>query len=337
MHSLLAATVELCSSWAQQLFNFGFFMSIFASRSNLVGILSVIGATFFFSINDMTVKLLSGYYALHQIILIRSIIGMIVLMAVIVPIEGGWAVLRTKRPLMHMFRGVCVAITNMTFFLALATLPLADAVAIFFVSPLMIMLFSILFLGETVGPRRWIAASIGLIGVVIMVRPGSASFQFAALLPLAAAVSYAGLQTLTRKIGGTEKAGTLTFYIQVTFILVGVVMGLFVGDGRYAGTGDPSLEFLLREWVWPTAKDWWIILVLGVSSTFAGYFISQAYRLCEAGLAAPFEYVAMILAILWGVVIFGDWPDATAWLGISLIISGGLFMLWREAVANREA
>ena len=192
-----------------------------------------------------------------------------------------------------------------------------------------------MFLGEKVGPRRWIAVGIGLVGVIFMVRPGSASFQLAALLPLVAAVSYAGLQTLTRKIGGTEKAGTLTFYIQVTFIFVGVLMGLFVSDGRFAGTGDPSLDFLLREWVWPTLADWWILLILGVSSTFAGYFISQAYRLCEAGLAAPFEYVAMILAIIWGVIVFGEWPDAIAWLGISLIISGGLFMLWREALANR--
>ena len=109
-------------------------MSLFATRSNLVGILSAVGASFFFSINDVTVKLLSGDYALHQIILIRSIIGMAVLMAVIVPIEGGWAVLRTKRPLMHMFRGVCVVFANMAFFLALAALPLADAVAIFFVA-----------------------------------------------------------------------------------------------------------------------------------------------------------------------------------------------------------
>lgn len=144
------------------------------------------------------------------------------------------------------------------------------------------------------------------------------------------------MQTLTRKIGGTEKAGTLTFYIQVTFIVVGALMGLTVGDGRFAGSVDPSLDFLLREWVWPAVDDWWLLLMLGVFSTFAGYFISQAYRLCEAGLAAPFEYTAMVLAIFWGVVVFGEWPDAVAWIGISLIIGGGLFMLWREAVHNRS-
>ena len=257
-------------------------------------------------------------------------------MAVIVPIEGGWAVLRTKRAGIHIFRGLLVVLTNMTFFLALAVMPLADAVAIFFIGPLIITIFSVIFLGETVGPRRWIAVGMGLVGVIIMVRPGSTSFQFTALLPLIAAVGYAGLQTLTRKVGGTEKAGTLTFYIQVSFILVGTVMGLTVGDGRFAVTGDPSLDFLLREWIWPSNSDWLLLLMLGTSSTFAGYFISQAYRLCEAGLAAPFEYTAMVLAIFWGLVVFGEWPDTVAWIGISLIIGGGLFMLWRESVANRD-
>jgi len=310
-------------------------ISLPAARNNFVGISSAIGASVFFSINDMTVKLLSGDYALHEIILIRSIIGMAVLMAVIVPLEGGWAVLRTNRLPMHVLRGLFVVITNMTFFLALAALPLADAVAIFFIGPLIITLFSVVFLGESVGPRRWIAVLMGLAGVIVMVRPGSAGFQLAALLPLIAAVAYASLQTLTRKIGGTEKAGTLTFYIQVSFILVGTIMGLTVGDGRFAGSGDPSIEFLLRAWIWPSSGDWWILLVLGISSTFAGYFISQAYRLCEAGLAAPFEYTAMVLAIFWGFVVFDEWPDAVAWVGISLIIGGGLFMLWRESVANR--
>jgi len=310
-------------------------MSSSTARNNLIGISSAIGASVFFSINDMTVKLLSGDYALHQIVLIRSIIGMTVLMAVIAPFEGGWALLYTKRLGTHIFRGILVVFTNMTLFLALAVMPLADAIAIFFIGPLIITVFSVIFLGESVGPRRWIAVGMGLVGVVVMVRPGSASFQLVALLPLISAISYAGLQTLTRKVGGTEKAGTLTFYIQISFIFVGVGMGLTVGDGRFAVTGDPSLDFLLREWIWPASSDWLLLLMLGVSSTFAGYFISQAYRMCEAGLAAPFEYTAMVLAIFWGLVVFGEWPDTIAWIGISLIIGGGLFMLWREAVANR--
>jgi len=300
-------------------------------RNNLLGISSAIGASFFFSFNDMAIKFISGDYALHQVVLIRSLIGMVVLLAVIVPLDGGLSVLRTKRLPMHLLRGMCVVVANMTFFLALAAMPLVDAVAIFFIAPMLITVFSVIFLKETVGPYRWIAVAMGFIGVIVMMRPGSDSFQLAAFLPLAAAVSYAGLHILTRKIGGTERASTMTFYIMVSFITVSALMGLVVGDGRFAGTGDASLEFLLRAWVWPAPFDYLILLGIGVSSAFGGFLISQAYRLCEAGLAAPFEYTALVLAIFWGVVVFGEWPDVTAWVGVSLIVGAGLFMLWREA------
>jgi drug/metabolite transporter (DMT)-like permease len=309
-------------------------MSAPSLSKNSIGISSALGASFFFSFNDMAIKFLSGDYALHQVVLIRSVIGMVVLLAVIVPLEGGYRILRTNRLFMHLLRGMCVVIANMTFFLALAAMPLADAVAIFFVSPLVITLFSVIFLKETVGPHRWLAVGMGLIGVVVMMRPASSSFQAVALLPLISAVAYASLHVLTRKIGDTEKAGTLTFYTQVTFIFVSVVMGLTTGGGRFAGSGDPSLDFLLRDWVWPVTSDYWIFVLIGIASTFGGYFISQAYRMCEAELAAPFEYVAVVLAIFWGVMVFGEWPDQIAWIGIALIVGGGFYMLWREMVHN---
>ena len=309
-------------------------MPIPSPRNNLLGISSAIGASFFFSFNDMAIKFVSDDYALHQVVLIRSLIGMVVLLAIIVPLEGGLSVLRTSRLPMHIMRGLCVVVANMTFFLALAAMSLVDAVAIFFVAPMLITVFSVIFLNETVGPYRWIAVAMGFAGVIVMMRPGSDSFQMAALLPLVAAAAYAGLHILTRKMGVTERAGTMTFYIMLTFIVVSALMGAAVGDGRFAGAGDPSLEFLLRAWVWPAPDDYLILAGIGVGSTFGGYLISQAYRLCEAGLAAPFEYTALVLAIFWGVVVFGEWPDATAWVGVSLIVGAGLFMLWREALNN---
>lgn len=312
-------------------------MSTSRFSPNFIGISSTIGASFFFSFNDMAIKLLSGDYALYQVVLIRSILGMMVLLCLIVPLEGGLKILRTKRLTMQILRGLCVVIANMTFFLALAAMPLADVVAIFFVSPLVITVFSVIFLYETVGPHRWIAVAIGFVGVIVMMRPGSGTFQLAALLPVVAAISYAGLHTFTRKLGSTEKASTMTFYIQITFITISSVMGLVAGEGQFAGSSDPSLDFLLRAWVWPDPGDYWVFIMIGFSSTFGGYLISKAYQLCEAGLAAPFEYTSLLLAIVWGFMVFGEWPDNTAWIGISLIVGAGLFMLWRETVRNAKA
>lgn len=298
--------------------------------TNVIGISSAIGAAVCFSVNDMGVKFLSGDYPLHEVILLRASIGMIVLLAVLVPLQGGTSNLRTRRLAMHILRGLCVVFANMMFFLGLAAMPLADAAAIFFVSPLIITAFSVIFLGEKVGPRRWLAVGIGMLGVIVVMRPGSSAFQIASLLPLAAAVGYAFLHILTRRIGDTESALAMTFYIQLTFIVVSGAIGLGFGDGRLAGSGDPSLEFLLREWVMPARKDIWVLIMIGCASTFGGFLISQAYRLCEAGLAAPFEYIALPLAIFWGFIIFGEWPDKMTWIGVAMIIAGGLYMVWRE-------
>jgi drug/metabolite transporter (DMT)-like permease len=306
-------------------------------RANLIGAAYALAAVMCFSINDVGIKFLSGGYALHQVVFIRALVALVVFACLVMPFAGGFAVLRTRRPVMHIVRGLCVVAANMCLFLGLAALPIADATAIFFVSPLVITVFSVIFLHETVGPRRWAAIAVGFIGVLIIVKPGTAAFQAASLLPIAAAFLYATLHMLTRRIGGTESAATMAVYIQITFLVASVIIGLAIGDGRFAGSGHPSLEFLFRGWDWPATGDYPILAVLGISGLFGGLFISQAYRLSEAAFAAPFEYVAMPMAIFWGVTVFGTWPDATAWIGIALIIGSGLYLLWRETVRDSKA
>ncbi|KPA23746.1 Riboflavin transporter [Shimia sp. SK013] len=296
-----------------------------------LGPLSAIIAVFFFSLNDAAIKFLSGDYALHLIVLFRSLIGLGILLIVIVPFQGGFSVLRTKRLGMHLLRGLCVVAANTTFFLGLAVLPLADAMAIFFVSPLLITAFSALLLGEHVGPRRMAAVSAGLIGVLIMIRPGADEFNVALLFPFAAAFAYAMLHVLTRKIGNTESAATMSVYIQIVFVIVSSIVGLTLGHGAYEGSGPEITDFLLRAWHWPDSGDYWILALLGVASAMGGFFISQAYRISEASMIAPLEYIAMPMGVAFGVVIFGEWPAPTTWIGMVLIIGSGLFVFWREA------
>lgn len=298
---------------------------------HVIGASCASAAVVFFSINDVLIKFLSGDYALHQVVLIRSFIGLAVIMVLLMPFAGGFAAFRTKRLGMHLIRGGCVVVANMSFFLGLAAMELATAVAIFFVSPLIITVFSVLFLGETVGPRRWGAIAVGFAGVLVILRPGTDAFQLVSLLPVMAAVAYATIHMLTRKIGGTESAVTMAIYIQLTFIAVCLVIGLVVGDGRFADQSNPSLAFFFRAWVWPATSDFGLFAMLGLGVGIAGYLISQAYRVAEAAFVAPFEYLAMPLAILWGYVIFDEIPDALTFVGAAMIIGSGLFALWREA------
>ena len=177
---------------------------------------------------------------------------------------------------------------------------------------------------------------MGLLGVLIILRPGTDAFKLASLLPIAAALGYATLHMLTRKMGKTESALTMSFYIQVTFIFTSCLFWLFVGDGRFSSVDSRALNFLLREWGVLSINDWWVFVLVGTSSAFGGFLISQAYRKSEAAFVAPFEYIAMPLSICWGVLIFNNLPDTQSFFGMTMIIGSGLYIIWREAIRGKR-
>ncbi len=306
------------------------------SKTPLTGILLAIGGALVLSVNDLAIKALSGDYALHQVILLRAFIGMSLVLGVIWYSGTGFRQLLTKRPKEHLLRVSIVMVSNVTYFLGLAAMPLADAVATAFVAPLFVTLMSAVVMGELVGPRRWAAVGVGMLGVLIMLRPGVGVIQPAAILVLISAFCYASSHMMTRRMRETESAMTLNFFVQIGFIVVSTCMGLWVGDGHLAGSSDASLAFLFRQWVWPPMHDWWAFIATGLAVGIGGLMMSQAYRTTEASLVAPFEYVGMPMAIFWGVIIFGTWPDLTGWAGIALICGAGLYTLWRETIRRKD-
>ena len=287
------------------------------------------------SINDMLIKLLSGDYPLHQMVFLRSAIG-IVFSLIVLQYEGGFSLLRTNRIWLHLLRGLCIVGANMAFFAAIAVIPLADATALFFVAPLFITILAVPFLGERVGARRLGAVVFGFLGVIIMLRPGGLGSESAPdwrilLLPIAAAFGYACMQILTRKLGVTSKASAMAVYLQGTFIAVSLIFWVIAGDGRFAvGLENKSVIFLLRAWSWPSGDDWYLFLFLGGMSAVIGYALSQAYRLADAATIAPFEYTALPLSIFWGWIMFGHFPDRWVLCGIAMIAAAGVYVFMRE-------
>ena len=307
-----------------------------APSRKLTGILLALGGDLTLSVNDLAIKALSGTYALHQVILIRALIGLALVLVVIRLSRTPFRQLRTTRPWAHLFRVSLIMISNVTYFLGLAALPLADAVATAFIAPVLVTLMSAVVLREQVGLRRWAAVGLGLLGVVVMVRPGAGVIQPAAILVLISAFCYAASHMMTRAMRATESAMTFAFFVQCGFIVVSLSMGLWVGDGHLAGSADPSLAFLFRPWTIPAMTDWWAFAATGLAVSIGGMMLTQAYRTNEAALVAPFEYIGMPMAIFWGVVVFGTWPDHTAWLGIALICGAGLYTLWRETIRRKD-
>lgn len=306
------------------------------AKSNSTGIFLAIGGAFVLSLNDLAIKALSDAYALHQIILLRAITGMTIVLAVIWYSGTGFAQLRTRRRGAHLFRVSIVMVSNVTYFVGLSLMPLADAVATAFIAPVLVTLMSALILRESVGIRRWAAVVVGLLGVVVMTRPGEGVLQPAAILVLISATCYAGSHIMTRRLRDSESAMTLNFFTQTGFIIVSLSMGAAFGDGRFAQAPGSTWEFLFRPWIVPPITDWWAFAATGIAVGVGGLMMSQAYRTTEAALVAPFEYVGMPLAIFWGFAVFGTLPDRTAWLGIALICGAGLYTLWRETVRKKE-
>ena len=315
-------------------------MSTAPQNNATIGILFVLSGVFFISINDMLIKQLSGGYPLHQMVFTRSIIG-IMFSLIFVQMEGGWRILRTNQPGLHVLRGLLIVTSNMTFFVALAAIPLADATALFFAAPLFITLLSIPVLGEKVGPLRLGAVVFGFLGVVIMQRPWEGvdtlgTSRLILLLPVVAALTYALNQLLTRKLGVKSKASALAVYIQGTFVVVSIGFYIVAGDGRFAeGSGNPSVQFLLRAWIWPAQSDFWLFGFLGFASAVIGYALSQAYRMADAATVAPFEYIGLPLAVFWGWFTFSELPVWEVWMGIAMILASGVFVYIREAQKKR--
>lgn len=293
----------------------------------------ILAAMVAISFNDMLIKLLSGAYPLHQMIFIRSMIALIFVTGFLF-YEGGLGLLKTDQPWLHGIRALCIVMANMTYFAALAVMPLGFAVALFFVAPLFITLLAIPVLGEKVGAHRVAALIAGFIGVAIMILPeaewgDAAPWSFS--LPIIAAAFYAITNVMTRKLGARAKASAMALYIQLAFVAVSILFFLVTGDGRFeAQVDNESLKFLLRAWVWPASTDIWKFAVLGLSVSVVAIGISQAYRLGQAATIASYEYVALPIAMFLGWLVFDEAFSGQMLLGTALIVGSGLYVFARE-------
>ena len=143
------------------------------------------------------------------------------------------------------------------------------------------------------------------------------------------------MQILTRRLGTTERASTISLYAQLGFIVASVTMGLVAGDGRFAPDDHAVLAFLLRGWTVPSTADGALFIGIGALNGVASYLMSQGYRVAAPAALAPFEYVALPMSVFWGVLFFGHWPDAVTYAGMALVCGSGLYVLNRERTRRR--
>ena len=300
-------------------------------NNNYLGILAIVLGTVCFSINDISVKLFSTEMPLHQLMFFRATFAICILLFLILPFYGGLKFLNTNNPGFHIFRGLAVVGANTFFFISIAELSLAEATAIFFIAPILITVFAVFFLEEKVGIRRSLACLIGFLGMLFIIKPGSISFNLISLFPLIAALFYTALHIITRKYGAQEKPLTMGFYIQVCFLITSLMFasGFYIADVNVGQS--KALTFLTGSWVSVNTFDLLHIFVgIAFPISIGGVLVSYAYKNHEASFLAPFEYGALIIAVMSTYFIWNEIPDNLSLIGITLIMFSGIFVSIRE-------
>ena len=264
-----------------------------------------------FALMDAGLKGLAAYYPPLQVAALRGAASLPLVLAWALATAGPQSLLRVRWSL-HLLRGVLGVAMMAAFAYALRHMPLSTAYSIFFVAPLLITALSVPFLGEHVGPRRWVAIGMGLAGVVVVLRPtGEGVLSLAGVAVLVAALGYAISAITVRVLARTDSTQSMMVWLLAMMAL---------GAGVLAWP----------DWVALRGVDAWLIAGVGVAGALGQYAITEAFRLGEASLIAPLEYTALLWGVILDATLWGVLPDRVTWLGAAIIIASGLYLLHRE-------
>jgi drug/metabolite transporter (DMT)-like permease len=274
----------------------------------LRGIGLMVVAVSMFTCLDTTSKYLAQYYPVAGIVFVRYIVQMLLMVIALAP-RMGMGLLRTSNLRLQLVRGVILTLSSLAFLTALAHMPLAEAASIAFMTPIIIAVLAGPVLKEKVGPRTWIALAGGFTGVLLIIRPGSGFFSWAALLPLLSALFMAFYQMLTSKLAGRDAPLTTLFYPA----LIGSVLVPLV---------SPT-ELVLPASL-PHAG---LFVLIGVLGGFGHFLLIQAHHYAPSSMLSPFMYAQLLTAVFLGWLVFGQLPDAIAFIGMATIAASGLLLI----------
>ena len=273
-------------------------------------------STVFFAMGDVAAKVLTDTLPAIEVTWLRYVVFCLVVVPTVFVARGAKA-MHTPRLRLQIIRALAVAGSSVLFILGLGHLQVAEATAVNFISPIFITALSIPLLGEKVGIRRWGAAAVGFLGVMLVVQPGGSAFQMAALLPIGAALSWAMAAIATRLMSSERPETTLAWSAAVGLIAL--------------------TAFVPFHWRTPTAAEIGLAVLMGGFSTMGHWLIILGYRKAAASTIAPFSYVQLLFAGLLGFGVFGTIPGAMTLVGGLVIAASGLYTAHRERIRAREA
>ncbi len=300
-----------------------------------LAIFAIICGVLALSLGDAMIKQFSAEFALWQIFVLRSLISVPVLIVIIkfrrrfvslLPVHLGWTVVRS---LMLTFQWVA-------YYIALPHVELSIAAASFYTLPLFITLFAALFVGEEVGFRGWIAVFMGFVGVLLVLRPQADDFNAYALLPLVAAILYASAMVLTRAKCRDEIALVLSFNLNVTMFVVGLMATALVWLWGLSDSLVETYGYLLGNWSFMGIREWMTMSGLAVAIIIGSVAAAIAYQAGPSSVVAPYDFFYVGFATIWGILFFSEAPDAMTATGMGLIVAAGVLSVKRKPGTEQE-
>jgi drug/metabolite transporter (DMT)-like permease len=305
-------------------------------QQKLKGALILSAAVLVTGLQDAFIKDLSAAYPVWEMQIFRGGAAALLILGWIA-LNGGLRQLVGTRPSpLLLARSAILAMASLSFYVALAGMQFADAVAIYFSLPLMIAALSGFLIGERVPPQRWAAIVVAFAGVAIIAQPTSGIFNPASLIALFATLCYAVGLMLTRPVGMRVPSAVMGLWQLMAFVASGALLGLVFGGGAFHDPAHPSFSYLTQGWITPTPSHLLQMLAFGVAAALATILYTAGYKVVAPSFVAPFEYQSLLWASLWGFVLWGDVPAGTTFGGAALIVAAGLWMIWREARARDQ-
>ena len=302
----------------------------YAEGDNIrLAVFAIVFTVLALSLGDALIKQVSAAFPIWQIFVVRSLLAIPVLIAVLkgrshdhplMPMNLGWTALRSL-----MLVAMWVA-----YYTALPKIDFSVAAATYYTLPLFITLFAGLFIGEKVGLQGWIAVFLGFGGVLAIIRPQAEAFNAYALLPLASAVLYALAMILTRSKLRNENPLVLSLALNVTFIGVGLMATLYIRWWEPAVDAAADYRFLTGEWIALGAREWLAMGLLSAAIIIGSVGAAIAYQAGPSSIVSTFDFSYLAFAALWGLLFFGEVPDAITAGGITLIASAGILAVRRQ-------
>jgi len=280
------------------------------------GIALILASTVFLGTSDATAKYLSATLPAIEIAWIRFLTFALIMVPAMLPGSPLYALPSDRRGL-QLVRGTALLASSLLFISGLRFLPIAEASATSFVSPLFVTALAIFFLGESVGLRRWLATATGLVGVLIILRPGTGAFHPAAFFPILSALAWACTLIMTRMLSGRERAITTMTYSSIAGVCILSAMVPFV-------------------WVTPSWHDILFGIFIGIASTAGQWIVVLAFRYADASVLAPYSYTQLLWVSLLGFVVFGEVPGVWTVTGAVFIVASGLYTAHRERLRHSQ-